>query len=132
MDRLNNKESPVFLLRLEAVSWFLLTLYLYHYFQGSWVQFLALFFVPDISLAGYLFGPKKGAFLYNALHSEIGPVLLAGCGLIFGLPALLAYALIWLCHIGFDRMLGIGLKYPDGFKHTHLGMISFGQRACEK
>lgn len=35
----------------------------------------------------------------------------------------LALALIWFVHIGIDRMLGYGLKYPEGFKITHLGTI---------
>ena len=34
-----------------------------------------------------------------------------------------ALALIWFVHIGVDRMLGYGLKYPEGFKLTHLGTI---------
>ncbi|NMM27217.1 MAG: DUF4260 domain-containing protein, partial [Glaciimonas sp.] len=34
-----------------------------------------------------------------------------------------ALALIWFVHIGVDRMLGYGLKYPEGFKVTHLGTI---------
>jgi hypothetical protein len=29
-------------------------------------------------------------------------------------------ALIWLAHIGVDRLLGYGLKYPDRFRETHL------------
>ncbi len=29
-------------------------------------------------------------------------------------------ALIWLTHIGVDRALGYGLRYPSGFKDTHL------------
>ena len=33
---------------------------------------------------------------------------------------LLAYALIWISHIGFDRLLGYGLKYPTQFRDTHL------------
>jgi hypothetical protein len=32
-------------------------------------------------------------------------------------------ALIWLAHIGVDRALGYGLKYPDGFKDTHLQRV---------
>jgi hypothetical protein len=31
-----------------------------------------------------------------------------------------ALALIWLAHIGLDRALGYGLKYPTAFRHTHL------------
>jgi hypothetical protein len=34
---------------------------------------------------------------------------------------LMALALIWLAHIGLDRLLGMGLKYNDRFTHTHLG-----------
>ena len=44
----------------------------------------------------------------------------------------LALALIWLAHIGFDRLLGYGLKSTEGFGFTHLGRIGkekaeFGQ-----
>jgi len=34
--------------------------------------------------------------------------------------ALVPYALIWVNHIGVDRVLGYGLKDADGFKWTHL------------
>jgi hypothetical protein len=27
---------------------------------------------------------------------------------------------VWLGHIGMDRLLSFGLKYPDRFRHTHL------------
>jgi hypothetical protein len=32
-------------------------------------------------------------------------------------------ALIWIGHIGFDRLIGYGLKIGPGFKDTHLGHI---------
>jgi hypothetical protein len=32
-------------------------------------------------------------------------------------------ALIWFAHIGIDRALGYGLKYPDAFKHTHFNEV---------
>jgi hypothetical protein len=28
-----------------------------------------------------------------------------------------------LCHIGFDRLIGAGLKYPTFFKDTHLQRV---------
>jgi hypothetical protein len=28
--------------------------------------------------------------------------------------------MIWIAHIGMDRMLGFGLKYPTRFNATHL------------
>lgn len=36
---------------------------------------------------------------------------------------ILALALVWLAHIGADRLLGYGLKYDDNFQHTHLGQL---------
>jgi hypothetical protein len=35
----------------------------------------------------------------------------------------IAIPLIWVAHIGFDRLLGYGLKYPTGFGNTHLGKL---------
>ena len=37
--------------------------------------------------------------------------------------AALAVALIWLGHIGVDRLIGYGLKYPTAFKDTHLQRV---------
>jgi hypothetical protein len=31
-------------------------------------------------------------------------------------PLVLALSLVWLAHIGVDRLLGYGLKYDDSFK----------------
>lgn len=36
--------------------------------------------------------------------------------------------IIWTAHIGFDRMMGYGLKYSAGFGFTHLGVIGRGAR----
>jgi len=89
---------------------------------GKWWAFAVFFFAPDIAMAGYLAGSRFGAYAYNSVHSYVGPALL---GLIslgrfrFGVCA----ALLWAAHIGFDRMLGYGLKYPTGFGDTHLGKI---------
>ena len=35
----------------------------------------------------------------------------------------LAPDLIWIVHIGVDRTLGYGLKYPTDFKDTHLQRV---------
>ena len=37
-------------------------------------------------------------------------------------PLCLQISLIWFAHIGFDRALGYGLKFPLGFRVTHLGV----------
>jgi hypothetical protein len=39
-----------------------------------------------------------------------------------------AVALVWSAHIGFDRALGYGLKYPEGFAAMHPGRLATGQR----
>lgn len=107
------------LLRLEALAMLVGALYLYRGAGAGWGRFALLFLVPDISFAGYLAGARVGAAAYNAAHSLVGPLLLAAASL--ALPSALPYALIWIAHVGFDRMLGYGLKYERGFGATHLG-----------
>jgi hypothetical protein len=43
-------------------------------------------------------------------------------------PLVLALGLVWLAHIGLDRLQGYGLKYDDSFQHTHLGMLGRNHR----
>ena len=44
-------------------------------------------------------------------------------GYLWSADITLAIGLIWLAHIGFDRLIGYGLKYETGFRHTHLGVL---------
>lgn len=112
------------LLRLEGLGLFALCVLLYGNSGLSWITFAILFFVPDLSFLGYLAGPRVGAVVYNLAHDTLGPLLLVILGFIFAAHAyVLAVALIWLAHIGFDRALGYGLKYQAGFSFTHLGRI---------
>lgn len=110
-------------LRLEGALILLLSLILYHRLSGSWETFALCFLLPDISFAGYLLGPGIGALSYNSAHSYIGPLLCAVAGLVTGSHPCLLGTLIWSAHIGFDRALGYGLKYREGFGFTHLGLI---------
>ncbi len=87
------------------------------------MQFTLLFLVPDIFMLGYLAGPRIGAALYNAGHSYLGPLILAGVGSLANAQMPLLIALIWGAHIGIDRAIGYGLKYGSGFKDTHLGRV---------
>jgi hypothetical protein len=111
------------LLRVEGLALFGAAVALYWASGASWWLFAVLFLAPDLSFAGYLAGPRVGAMAYNALHATIAPLLLAIGGLMMPWPIADAVALIWLAHIGFDRMLGYGLKYSAGFGFTHLGRI---------
>ncbi len=108
-------------LRLEGLLVLVLSVVLFHRAGHSWVLFAALFLAPDMSFLGYLAGTRPGAAAYNALHSYVGPILLGI--LLVAAGRSLAIPLIWAAHIGFDRFLGYGLKYPTAFGDTHLGRI---------
>jgi hypothetical protein len=111
-------------LRLEGIAAFLLATSLYAHQGNSWLVFAALFFAPDVSFAAYLAGPRVGAAIYNVAHSYLGPLIVAAAAV--SAEAGLTVALVWAAHIGFDRALGYGLKYPTAFGDTHLGRIGRG------
>ena len=86
-----------------------------------WPAFALFFLAPDLAMLAYLFGPRAGALGYNLAHTYAFALLLALAGFFAGVPIAAAGGLIWAAHIGFDRALGYGLKYPTGFGDTHLG-----------
>ena len=111
------------LLRLEGLTLFAGMTLLYAVWGGSWWVYALVFFVPDVSFAAYLAGPRVGAIIYNAAHSYMAPMALMTTGFGMNSPLTLSIAMIWLAHIGIDRALGYGLKYSAGFGFTHLGRI---------
>jgi len=111
------------MLRLEGLMLFLGMTLLYGVWDGSWWVYAVLFLAPDLSFAGYLGGPRFGAFVYNAAHSYMMPMALMTVGFALAAPLVLSVGMVWLAHIGFDRALGYGLKYAQGFGFTHLGRI---------
>lgn len=115
--------GPRLLLRIEGALTLAAALLAYAHLGGSWVWFALLFLLPDLSMLGYLAGPRPGAAAYNAGHSHAAPALLAAASWALAAPALLLGAAIWAGHIGFDRMMGYGLKYSTAFGDTHLGRV---------
>ncbi len=95
----------------------------YAQLDGGWGMFALLFLAPDGSMLGYLAGRKVGAIAYNLGHSYLLPAALGALGVLFAQHLWWALSLIWAAHIGFDRMLGYGLKYATEFGHTHLGVL---------
>ena len=91
--------------------------------DGGWLMLILLLLLPDLSMLGYLAGSRIGAVVYNVVHSYLLPLILLMAALTGDRGQLLLFGLIWVAHIGMDRMLGYGLKLGDGFKHTHLGVI---------
>jgi hypothetical protein len=71
-------------------------------------------------MLGYLRGARLGTVCYNLVHTLVGPFLTIACAYLTKSLWLLPYALIWTAHIGLDRTLGFGLKYPVRFRATHL------------
>lgn len=115
---------PRTLLQLEGAAIFASTVYLYRYKSlGSWPLFLGALLLPDLAMGGYLANTRVGAVTYNLLHTETPAVALLVAGLVSDWKEGMTAGLIWLAHIGMDRMFGFGLKYGDSFGHTHLGSI---------
>lgn len=116
-------------LKLEEFSLFALSLLLFRTLGFQWWLYVLLFLTPDLSMLGYLGGPRVGAVIYNLVHHRALAVGLYLCGLLTGSPALHLAAVILLGHSSLDRVFGYGLKHPDSFHHTHLGVI--GRRSGE-
>lgn len=118
MDRL-----PRRLLQLEGLAVAAGSLVLYLDADFGWLLLLVLILAPDLSMLGYLGGPRLGAATYDVVHTYVGPVALGVVGVVGDYELAVQLALVWLAHIGLDRLLGYGLKYPTGFKDTHLQRV---------
>ena len=111
------------LLRAEGVTVAAAAIALYLYVGYPWWLFLVLILAPDLSMIGYAAGDTIGAAAYDAAHTYALPVALAAIGVIADAEVAVQVGLIWLAHIGVDRAIGYGLKYPTGFKDTHLQRV---------
>jgi hypothetical protein len=111
-------------LRAEGLAAFVLSILCYSHSGASWWLFGALLLAPDLAMLPYLLNARTGAASYNLAHNYVLPLALLALAVVFKLNVLFPYAFIWTAHIGMDRMLGYGLKYPSGFKATHLGLLN--------
>lgn len=120
--------TPRFYLRLEGGLLLVLATTLYANLPGGtgWLVFALGFFLPDIGMLGYLSGPSRGALIYNLFHTTAIPAGLLLLAWSLSIATLASVALIWLSHIGFDRIAGYGLKWPTAFGDTHLGLVGRG------
>lgn len=112
--------EPKSILRLEGLALFAVATGAYFTIGAPLWVLLVLALAPDLSMLGYLAGSRIGSTIYNAFHTTLGPAALGAAAVLFGLTPLLWVALVWAAHIGADRAVGYGLKYPTDFKHTHL------------
>jgi hypothetical protein len=121
--------QPVIYGRLEGAIILLASLAFYLHLHFSFIWFVVLLFAFDISMVGYLINTRIGAHIYNLVHSLIAPPLWLLLGAITSNHLAIGLGLIWLSHIGLDRALGYGLKFPGSFSETHLGHIGKGKQA---
>jgi Domain of unknown function (DUF4260) len=120
---MNLDRLPAVLLRLEGAAVLGGSIALYADGGWSWLAFALLFLAPDMSMLAYIGGPRAGMLAYDVVHFAGGPVALGTVGVIAGADVAVQVALIWFAHIGIDRLLGYGLKYPTAFRDTHLQRV---------
>lgn len=114
---------PRSLLHLEGVAVAVAALVIFFWAGHPWWLLLVLALAPDLAMAVYAAGPRMGAAAYDVVHTYALPVGLSAAGVVADSDAAVAVSLIWLTHIGVDRAIGYGLKYPSGFKDTHLQRV---------
>ncbi|WP_174612727.1 DUF4260 domain-containing protein [Virgibacillus ihumii] len=110
-------------LHVEGLVVLALSTYFYFYLQFGWLMFAILLLAPDLSVLGYLKNNKVGSVLYNLFHTYSIPVVIIIYSVLVHNHISLMIGLIWIAHIGLDRMLGYGLKYPTKFQDTHMDRI---------
>jgi hypothetical protein len=115
--------QPRLLLRIEGAAAAAAALAVYFHHGHPWWLLVVLVLVPDLMFVGYLAGPRVGAAFYNAAHTYVAPLVLLAAGDLAQSAVAIEIGLIWIVHIGVDRMLGYGLKYPTAFKDTHLQRV---------
>lgn len=111
------------ILKLEELAMFLFSIYLFGLTDFAWWWYPALILLPDISMLGYIAGPRKGAIAYNLFHHK-GVALMVLClGWYIPEPWLILAGIVLFGHSSLDRVFGYGLKYFDSFHHTSLGWL---------
>ncbi len=111
------------LLKLEELTMFALSIYLFNQTEFAWWWFPALILLPDIGMLGYLINAQVGAAMYNLFHHKALAVAVLCIGFYTGDAWTTLTGIILFGHASMDRIFGYGLKYTDDFKHTHLGWL---------
>ncbi len=115
--------SVDWVLRVESLATFVAGVLLYVQLSGNALFLLPLLLVPDISMVGYLGGPRLGAITYNLAHNLVTALVVLAIGWLAAIAPLALAGAILVAHVGMDRTLGYGLKLPTDFRDTHLGRI---------
>lgn len=111
------------LLKLEELVMFLFSIFLFSFLDYPWWIYLLLILTPDIGMIGYAVNTRIGALTYNLFHHKGIAILVGFLGYWWSIPELQLAGIILFGHASMDRIFGYGLKFPDNFKHTHLGQL---------
>lgn len=111
------------IIALEEAAMFGLSIYLFNQLSFAWWWFVLLILAPDLSMLGYLINTRIGAMIYNFFHHKAVAIVVYIVGLYLNNGVVQLIGLILFGHSSMDRMMGYGLKYPDNFQNTHLGLI---------
>ncbi|MGM0592576.1 MAG: DUF4260 domain-containing protein [Halobacteriota archaeon] len=115
--------SPRRLLQIEGLVVFVGATVAFFWVGGSVLLFVLSLLVPDLSMVGYLRDEHVGSALYNFGHLYLVPAVVGVVGVWQGSTPLLLGACVWTAHIGMDRAIGFGLKYPTAFGDTHFDRV---------
>jgi len=110
-------------LKLEEVTMFAFSIFLFSRLDYAWWLYPLLLLTPDLSMLGYLGGTALGAWTYNLVHHKALSLGILITGMALANQPLQLAGVILFGHSSMDRIWDYGLKYPDSFQHTHLGMI---------
>jgi hypothetical protein len=114
---------PKMWLRAEGVAALAAGAGLYLHLGGAPIAFVPLLLAVDVSMVGYLGGPRSGALIYNLVHNWAAGVAVLALAWWLGSPAIALVGVILVAHTGMDRAAGYGLKYPTAFADTHRGRL---------
>ena len=115
-------------LKLEEAAMFILSILAFYKMDLQGWYFWVFLLSPDISILGYLINTKVGSITYNFAHHKGIAIAIIVLGYFLLSINLQFIGIIMFGHSSMDRMMGYGLKYPDSFEHTHLGMIGRSER----
>src|SRR5690349_25095081 len=107
-------------LRAEALVTLIAGVAGYGWLGGPWLVLVPLLLLPDVAMVGFLRSARLGSLTYNIAHNLGTAGIALGLALWLNVGWLAVAVCVLLAHIGLDRLLGYGLKYPTTFKDTHL------------
>jgi len=119
---------PKFWLRVEGAASLAAGVALYLHLGGAPLLLVPLILAVDVSMIGYLSGPRSGALTYNLVHNWAAGIVVLALAWWLGSSAIALAGAILVAHTGMDRAAGYGLKYPTAFADTHLGRLGRAKR----